>query len=124
MLVDHSCSSSVPPTPLKWGCLSLCRHSLHILDTSSLLVLIVSLTNRSFKFLMMLVYVGYFLFCIYSFLHPKNSLLTLYHKDFLPFFFFWTLSSLSYGSKIDLSLPVCRDPGAPKLWDLMADDLR
>ena len=30
--------------------------------------------------------VGYFLFCVYSFLHPKNSLLTLYHKDFLPFF--------------------------------------
>ena len=45
-------------------------------------------------------------------------------KIFFLFFFFWTLSSVSYGSKIDLSLPVCRDPGAPKLWDLMADDLR
>ena len=84
----------------------------------------VSLMNRSFKILICSIYVGYFLFCVYSFLHPKNSLLTLYLKDFLPFFFFQKLSSLSYGSKIDLNLTVCHDPGAPNLWDLMADDLR
>ena len=39
-------------------------------------------------------------------------------------FFFWKLSGWSCGSKIHLNLTVCHAPGAPNLWDLMADDVR